>query len=94
MKIKVVEKVGTTVKRMLQKSDPFKRLSCGRTDCELCKTGSAADCKTRGCVYDIKCRTDNRRYRGTTSRTVYHRTKEEVVAWKKKSEESPLWKHA
>ena len=39
LKIKVVERVGTTVKRMIQRSDPFKRVSCGRLDCELCKRG-------------------------------------------------------
>ena len=94
MKIKVVEKVGTTIKRRIQRSNPFKKRSCERGDCEVCGRGSMADCRTSGCVYQIRCRTCDRRYRGTTSRTVYQRTKEEVADWLKKDEESPLWKHA
>ena len=94
MKIKVVERVGTTIKHMIQRSDPFKKRGCGRVDCEVCIRGSGIDCRTSGCVYQLKCRSDDRKYRGTTSRTVYHRTKEEFADWKEKDEESPLWKHA
>ena len=32
-KIKAVEKAGVAIKRLLQKSDPFKPQQCGREDC-------------------------------------------------------------
>ncbi len=96
MKVKVVEKVTKTVKNVLQKSDPFPEPNCGREDCEVCrrKSDSNTDCRTTGCVYELRCKECDRRYRGTTLRSVYHRTKQEVADWLKKDEESPLWKHA
>ena len=33
MKIKVVERVGETMKDLLQRSDPFSKNSCDRLDC-------------------------------------------------------------
>ena len=33
LKIKVVEKVGTNIKRMVQWSNPFKRKCCSNEDC-------------------------------------------------------------
>ena len=43
-KIKVVEKTGSTLKEMLQKSDPFKRQRCGREDCLVCKQVGKGPC--------------------------------------------------
>ena len=36
VKIRVVERVGTTVKRVFQKSVPFQRRECGRDSCVIC----------------------------------------------------------
>ena len=94
VKIKVVEKVSSTVKQILQKSDPFEKQHCGRNDCEVCRRGNFRDCKTCGCVYELACIECDRRYRGTTSRSVYERIGEEIRAWRNKEEDSPLWKHA
>ena len=92
LKIKIVERVSSTIKHILQKSDPFEKVSCWRLDCEVCRRGNYTDCKESGCVYELTCR--DRRYRGTTARTTYHRTKEEVRDWLKQEEDSPLWKHS
>ena len=96
VKVKVVERVSTTVKKLIQKSDPFPRANCDRDDCEVCprKGNSNTDCRTTGCIYELTCKECDRRYRGTTSKSVYHRTKKEVADWLKKDEDSPLWKHS
>ena len=41
--IKVVEKAGKTLKRMLQRSDPFKPENCGKNDSFVCTTGGGED---------------------------------------------------
>jgi hypothetical protein len=41
--IKVVEKAGNTLKRMLQRSDPFKPGNCGKNDCLVCTRGGGGD---------------------------------------------------
>ena len=38
MKIQVVEKSGTKIKRMLQKNDPFKKKKCNDVECFVCST--------------------------------------------------------
>ena len=94
LKIKIVEKAGMTVKRMIQRSNPFGVRNCERNDCKICELNNGVDCKTRGCVYEIKCKGDDRKYRGTTGRSIYERTREEIEAWGNKDDKSPLWKHA
>ena len=69
LKIRVVERVSTTVKKLLQKSNPFEKEICGRDDCEMCRQGCKDDCRTRRCVYEVKCKDCDRKYRGTTGRT-------------------------
>ena len=52
-KIKVVEKMHSTIKREIQRSNPFQNKNCGRKDCVLCERKMNIDCRTRGCVYEI-----------------------------------------
>lgn len=94
LKIKVVEKAGQTVKKVLQRSNPFGKEFCSRTDCLVCKVGKPGDCRTRGCVYQLMCKEDNRVYRGQTGRSLYERFKEEVRDWWNQEESSPLWRHS
>ena len=84
VKVKVVERVGCTVKKLIQKSKPFEKKKCERVECVLCKMESNVDCRSRGCVYSIKCKECDREYRGQTGRTIYDRTKEHKNDWKKK----------
>ena len=94
VKIKVVERVGKTVKQILQRSDPTEPKKCERPDCVACGGDSKIDCRTSGCIYELKCKDDDRRYRGTTTRSIYARTKEEIRDWANKDDGSPLWKHS
>ena len=56
IKIKVVEKAGTNVKRILQRSDPFKERNCGREDCIVCSTEGKGPCKAADATYKITCK--------------------------------------
>ena len=94
IKVKVVERVGLTVKGMIQKSIPFSRMKCDRGDCIVCESNKDIDCRTRGCVYELKCKQHVHRYDGQTGRSIYERTKEEAKEWEKKSDKSPLRKHS
>ena len=43
-KIKVVEKAGVAIKRLLQRSDPFKSRKCEREDCLVCREDGKGPC--------------------------------------------------
>ena len=71
VRVWVVECVGLTVKKVLQRSDPFVK-RCGRNDCPVCEHGRLGECCSRGCSYQIACKEDGRKYsRGQTGRIVY-----------------------
>lgn len=94
VKIKIVEKAGTSVKRMLQRSDPFKERKCTRDDCIVCRTEGKGPCKATNAVYKIKCTECSQIYIGETSRNVYTRGKEHLREMDYRKESSVLWKHA
>ena len=94
VKVKVVEKAGLTMKKVLQRSDPYSKKDCGRSDCPVCRYGLVGVYRSRGCGYQLKCKADNRKYKGQTGRSVYERVKEEVRDWEKEDEKSPLWRHS
>ena len=50
MKIKVVEKMRSPVKKEIQRSNPFRNKNCNRKNCILCERNMNIDCRTRGCV--------------------------------------------
>ena len=94
IKVKVVERVSCTVRNLLQKSNPFGILRCERDNCIVCEKNSDFDCRSRGCVYQIRCKECEREYRGQTGRSAYERTCEHMEDWVNKKERCPLWKHA
>lgn len=94
LKIKIVEKSGTSIKRILQRSDPFKEKKCSKDDCLVCSTGGSGPCSTTNVNYRIKCNECDSTYIGETSRSTYTRGKEHLRALNAKSENSVLWKHA
>ena len=83
--MKVVEKSGTTIKRGLVKSNPFKKNNCQREVCETCETHEI-NCKTREVVYRISCAgttvdghpCEGTFYEGETSRSVGERFSEHM----------------
>ena len=100
MKIKIVEKIGNTVKKELQRSNPFGDQHCGRNDCVTCNMDLSINCRKRGPVYEISCETcketigKEMMYRGQTGRTAYHRMKEHFTKWQQKTEDSVLHRHS
>ena len=95
MKIKVVERVGETMKSLLQRSDPFSKKLCDKTDCVICGKDLKINCRERGCVYQLRClECTFRVYRGQTSRAIYSRTKEHENDLRKKKKGAPLTRHS
>ena len=101
LRIKVVEKINGTVKKELQRSNPFGQKHCKRNDCVTCGLELPINCRKRGQVYEMYCEDcksameiNEKKYRGQTSRTTYHRTKEHYIKWEKKTEDSVLHKHS
>ena len=92
-KIKVVEKAGIAIKRLLQRSDPCKPRQCEREDCLVCRTDGKGPCDRQSVTYEIKCTECNNIYVGETSRSVYTRGKEHEMSLSDKEERSALWKH-
>lgn len=72
-KIKVVEKAGIAVKRLLQRPDPFKPRQCEREDCLVCRTDRKGLCDRESVTYEVKCTKCNNVYVGETSRRAYTR---------------------
>ena len=93
LKIKVVEKAGVAIKKLLQRSDPFKSRKCERGDCPVCREDGKGPCDRQSVIYDIKCAECNDIYIGETSRSAYSRGKEHMKSLAKKEERSALWKH-
>ena len=46
--IKVIETSGLTVKKVLQKSNPYKKKRCVKEDCLICRTEGRGKCKKNG----------------------------------------------
>ena len=81
------------IKRLLQKSDPFKPRQCEREDCPVCSTGGKGPCDGESVTYEIKCIQCNSVYVGETARSAYTRGKEHTKSLNNKEERSALWKH-
>ena len=92
LKIKVVERVGQTIKSMLQRSDPFQGNLCSREDCIICSRGLPINCRERGCVYQFSClECPNRnKYRGQTGRSTYERNVEHMKDWEDNQDETDV----
>ena len=100
LNIKVFEQAGVSLKRLLQRSNPFKRKVCEKDDCMVCRTEGKGSCDAHGVTYSITCTeciNDNdkeRVYIGETSRSAYTRGKEHLTSLSRKEEGSALWKHS
>ena len=93
LKIKIAERAGKTVKSMAQKSDPYPKYNCEREDCVVCHY-ALYDCRSRGCVYGVKCIECDREYIGQTGRSIYERAKEHQRDYRKQAEHSALHRHS
>ena len=98
IKVKVVERRGNTVKKLIQKSDPFSKVKCGENDCIICQGGMDVDCRKRGVVYEIECMEDGcrKKYVGQTGRSLYERIKEHNIYNERdrENENKPIARHS
>ena len=96
LKILVVERTGWTTQDLLQKSDLFRHYGCGRMNCVTYIDDSKFDCRSRGIVYQFKCKEEGcgRMYRGQTGRSEFERTGEHVRECNNGVDECPLRRHS
>ena len=92
-KIKVVEKTGTTLKKVQQKSSPFKQQRCGRENCLVCKQAGRGPRNAHGVTYEIECQECESKYVGETARNAYTRGTEHAGGLENRDEKSALWRH-
>lgn len=94
-KIKVVERSGTKVKRVLQKNDPFKGERCDNTTCMICNTTRKGNCRRNGITYKMTCKGDcgGFEYKGETHKNGFSRGGEHQNELRGKVDGSVIWKH-
>ena len=92
--LKIIEKVENSVRKELQRSNPFKDQKCGREKCIICKLESGVNCRARGCIYELICAECERRYRGQTGNSSGDRVGQHFDDWKHKLETCPLYRHS
>ena len=105
-RIKVVEKSGTRLVRLLQRNDPFKKKNCrDARQCMVCEGGDGeegGDCRESGVTYKIKCLGEKggepgeqcgQPYHGETDRNGYTRGCEHKADLNNERDNSALWKH-
>ena len=95
VKVAVAEVPGASIKRRLQKSDPFKEKKCkDPSECMVCSgEGKGGKCRNEGVTYEIRCKGCEGRYVGETSRNAFTRGGEHLTDLQKKNTKSPLHLH-
>ena len=97
LRIKVVEKTGSTLKDELQSSNPFRPAQCGREQCFVCSSGGKGNCDSEGITYEIKCQGECTRknvYKGESADSAYTRgDKHRSDLNARNVTNSPLWRH-
>ena len=105
MRVKVVERAGTTINKSLVKSNPFATNKCNKSSCQVCKLDCKFSCKTRETVYKISCDgidVDGKKcegviYEGETSRSIAERFNEHMALLQSESDstrrKSMLFEH-
>ena len=103
--IKVVEKGGTSLKRILQKSNPAKEAFCNDANCWICTVqhGGQRNCVKGGChmrgvsyvVTCIDCQNQglDRRYEGETGNEARVRAQQHLQDLRAKKPTSGLYRH-
>ena len=99
-KVKIVERSGVMLKRILHKSNPWAGTKCDRDDCLVCSLGgeNVGSCRQRNIVYRTTCllckeKGESRDYYGESSRTPYERGAEHLKDYLGEKEDSHMLKH-
>ena len=95
IKIKVIEKSGTKIVRLLQKNDPFKEKTCTDAEnCLVCSEKQPGGCRNSGVTYKIECNGDcSYEYDGQTGQNAYTRGCSHQEDFNEERDDSVLWKH-
>ena len=95
VKMKVIEKSGTKLVRLLQRNDPFRRKECSKANkCLVCSGEKPGGCRDNGVTYKIECEDEcNFEYTGQTNQNGYTRGEKHLQEYHQGYEKSPLWKH-
>ena len=94
VRMAVAEVPGESIKRRLQKSDPFKKKTCRDAEkCMVCYDGDGGKCRSEGVTYEVRCKGCESKYIGETSRNAFTRGLEHSRDVQKKEKKSPLHLH-
>ena len=94
LKIRVVEKTGSTMLRTLQKASITEERQCPDSECMVCLTSKKKGlCRKEGVTYEIRCEECNEHYIGETGRCANVRLKEHIQDYRMKKENSVMWRH-
>ena len=105
-KVKIVEKAGTMIKRIVTNSNPWAGGPCGRPECLVCKhENGGGNCRKRNITYRTRCETCQEKnetgggekiekvYIGESSRTGFERGIEHQRDFETAAEDSHMSKH-
>ena len=96
IKMKIVEKSGIKIKNLFQRNSLLNEKQCNG-DCFICHTSGKGNCMTSGIVYEVECdyqHTEGKyKYTGRTMKNGYARGREHLNKYRKKHEDSMMWKH-
>ena len=73
MKLKIIEKVESNIRKELQRSNSFKSETCGNAKCKICELETGVNFKARGYIYEIHCKLCDRMYCGQTDNSAQER---------------------
>ena len=91
--IAVVEVPGSSIKKRVQRSDPFREKKCRKEEsCMVCSSDGLGRCREEGVTYEVVCEC-GARYIGESSRNAFSRGLEHRAALLKKDVNSPLVAH-
>ena len=97
LRIKVIEKTGTTLKSKLQVSNPFKPRHCDREGCFVCSSGGTGNCNAESITYEVECLGDctvKDLYKGESAHNAFTRGKKHMSDLNGRNvSNSPLWRH-
>ena len=91
--IAVVEVPGSSIKKRVQRSDPFREKKCRKEEsCMVCSSDGVGRCREEGVTYEVVCEC-GARYIGESSRNAFSRGLEHRAALLKGDVNSPLVAH-
>ena len=97
MNFQIIEQSGLSLERMLQKSNPFRKMDCETTSCVVCD-GTGVKCRTEGVGYRGICKECKKQdvrseYLGETGKNAFTRAKQHMAGLKSKNKENAFYKH-